>query len=550
VAPGGTWVQYVRCGGCADDLVNLLLPHLAGLTVENVSQTGAEVRIRARPSTPIAVCPGCGRSSARVHGRYRRNLADLTAGGHQVVILLTVRLFVCQQPDCPVRRFAEQITGLTGRYARRSQALRGVLEQIGLALAGRAAARLCRQLSLDVSRSSILRLIRALPDPAAVTVTVLGVDDFALRRGRVYGTVLIDMDTHRPVDLLPDRQAATLAAWLANHPEIEVVCRDRAGAYADAVHAGAPNAIEVADRWHLWRNLGDHVEKTVARHHACLAADPAEPAADDTGIMHLQQAARDHAIAHAEAGRLAPRVRQRFEQIKQLQAQGLGIKAIARRLGLARGTVRRFTRADVVDELLTKAHTGRPSLLDEFKPYLHQRWSEGCTNATILFAEIRHRGYRGTANTLRNYLRPLRGVDQTSTARPALPKVRQITGWLLTHPDRLACADRQQLEQLLARCPHLAATAAHVATFAQMMTGRHGERLDDWITTVEADDLPHLRSFTNGLKRDHAAVLNGLTLAHSSGAVEGAVNRIKMLKRQMYGRANFDLLRKRVLLTR
>jgi transposase len=528
----------------------VLLPHLAGLIVEEVSRAGSSVRIRARPSTRIAVCPNCGRSSARVHGRYRRTLADLTTGGYEVVIQLTVRLFVCQQPDCLVRRFAEQMNGLTHRYARRSPALRGVLEQIGLALAGRAAARLCRQLNLYVSRSSLLRLIRALPDPAAVTVTALGVDDFALRRGRVYGTVLIDMDTHRPVDLLPDRQAATLAAWLAAHPEVEIVCRDRAGAYAEAVHAAAPTAIEVADRWHLWRNLGDHVEKTVARHHACLTTDPAEPAAGDPDTIGLQQAARDHAIAHAEAGRLAPRVRQRFDQIQQLQAQGLGVKAIARRLGLARGTVRRFARASTVDELLTKAHAGRPSVLDEFKPYLHQRWSEGCTNATVLFAEIRQRGYRGTANTLRNYLRPLRSLTRANTPRAAVPKVRQITSWLLSHPDRLDPADRDQLQQLLARCPHLAATATHVAAFAKMMTGRHGERLDDWIAAVEADDLPHLRSFTNGLKRDHAAVLNGLTLAHSSGAVEGAVNRIKMLKRQMYGRANFDLLRKRVLLNR
>ncbi len=232
-----------------------------------------------------------------------------------------------------------------------------------------------------------------------------------------------------------------------------------------------------------------------------------------------------------------------------MRAQGKGIKAIVRELGLARETVRRFARATQVEDLLATARIGsRPSILDNFTEHLHQRWNEGCTSATQLLAEIRTLGYRGSYGTLRDYLRPFRTLATPPPTTPRLPKVRHVCGWILRHPDNLDADEQVKLKQARASCPHLDAVAEHVTAFAQMLTGRHGDRLDDWITAVRADDLPDLHSFAAGLNRDHAAVLNGLILPHSSGAVEGHVNRIKMLKRQMYGRAKFDLLRKRVLL--
>ncbi len=482
-----------------------------------------------------------------MHSRYERTLADAAIGGQQVVIRLRIRRFFCHHPACPARTFAEQITGLTTPYARRSPLARRLLEQVGLALAGRAGARLASGLGLPVGRSTLLRLIRALPDPEPSGVAVLGVDDFALRRGRVYGSVLVDMATHHPVDLLADREADTFADWLREHPGTQVVCRDRAGAYADGARKGAPQAMQVADRWHLWHNLAQHVEKFVARHRGCLREpEPAspKPPPDLTAGPDLALVAG----SRAEESALVKRTRERYAAVQALRANDKGIKPIMRELGLAKETVRRFYRAQSVEELLAKPREGRPSILDSFKPYLHQRWNQGHTCATRLFEEIRAQGYRGSAGIVRNYLRPFRQLDTTPPPAPAQPKVRDMTSWILRHPDSLDADEQLKLKDVLARCPDLDAAAHHVASFAQIMCGLDGDRLHEWIARVEADQLPDLHSFTAGLKRDHDAVVNGLTLPYSSGAVEGNVNRIKMLKRQIYGRASFDLLRKRVLL--
>jgi len=357
---------------------------------------------------------------------------------------------------------------LTERHARRSVGLKGALVAVGLALAGRAGARLAATLGIDVSRSTLLRLIRGLPDPPVGRVTVLGVDDFALRRRHHYGTVLVDLaGGHRPVDVFIGREAEDFAGWLRAHPGVEVICRDRAGAYADGARDGAPDATQVADRWHLWDNLCRHVERLVAAHHACLpepvvpaphtGPDPGDPV--DPVVPPWPDTAR---IEHT---------RQRYDQTHDLREQGLSMRAIARKLDLNFKTIRRYLRAESVDTLL--AGGVRASVLDSFKPYLHDRLADGERNATVLHVEIAERGYTGGYKTLARYLRPLRCVDAAALAglssHPGPPAVRRVAGWITGLPGHLDPADVVLLHAIRVRCPELDA-----AVRADLGGGRSG----------------------------------------------------------------------------
>ncbi|MGW0672987.1 ISL3 family transposase [Streptomyces sp. NPDC002746] len=519
------------------------------MEVDQLVLTDVEVRVAVRSRAASAACSGCGQRSSRVHCYYQRTLADRPVTGRRVRIELRARRLLCGNDRCVRRTFAEQIPALTRRHARRTDALTAHLTDLALFLGGRPGARLSARMAIGTCKDTLLRLIRALPLPSSDLVPYLGVDEFAVRRGRTYATILIDMSTHRPVDVLADRAATTFASWLRNHPEVRIICRDRAGSFRDGAQAGAPQARQVADAWHLLNNLAQAVERVIGRHRADLR----EPLTSHDRTEDSQPyEGPDHGEldAHGRPRPLVARTRERHQQIHKRIERGDSLRAIARDLQLSRGTVNRFAHAVDLNELLNAA-IHRPTLIDDYRAYLHHRWMEGCTNAAALTREIRQLGYRGDVNTVRRHLKPYRNGAIPATAPLPRLTVRKVTDWIMRRPECLTDVERKGLDELCERNPALATTVEYARRLALMVRDRRSEHLalDVWIADVRLDGQRELQTLANGMRRDRAAVQAALTTTYTSGAVEGNVTRIKLLKRQMYGRANFDLLRRRILLS-
>ncbi|MFJ9709574.1 transposase [Streptomyces sp. NPDC101234] len=305
----------------------------------------------------------------------------------------------------------------------------------------------------------------------------------------------VDVETRRLVDLVPDREADTRAAWLAQPPGIEIVCRDRASFFAEGATRGAPQALQVADRWHLWHNLGEAADKCVYRHRGCLRPTPAHP-------EELHDPQHDLALSRAVT------TEETFSGQWQSRAHARRLQALPR-----------------------SALAGR----------LHQRLETVGGDQGTGYCP---RGYAG----VRAYVsRTLRGKSQPVGPRP--PSARAAARWILTHPDALPAGDRLQLKAVLANYAELTALAEHVRPFGYMVAHLQGDQLPTWIeAATSATELPSLRSFAQHVERDLDAVTAGLTLPWNSGVVEGHAIRIKMLRPQMFGREGFDLLRKRLLL--
>ena len=445
-------------------------------------------------------------------------------------------------------------------WARKTARLCQRLTAIGVMLGGSAGARLSSTLGMPAARNTLLRLIRAAPLPSCPIPAVLGVDDWAYRKRHTYGSVLVDLEQRRPVTLLADREADTLAQWLQGHPGVEVVARDRAGAYAEGARRGAPQAVQVADRFHLLQNLAETLEGAFSVHAAELRAVESVNSGSQETVGPATPL--PEASARAKAAESRERRVARYQQVWALHREGWSGAQIARQLGLGRRTVLRYLRHDGFPERQGRSDVGRSRLLDPWKSVILERWNGGCRHSRRLFHELQRQGYSGSYPTLARYTQRLRRAQVTTPLRqpskhrlpavidsPKRPLTPRNAAWLvLRRAEERAAEETERLNRLRLPQGPLAEAIALAEEFAALVRAREPERLEPWLTRAQDSTLSAFRNFAKKLDADIEAVRAAVSLSWSNGPVEGQINRLKMLKRQMYGRANLDLLNRRFLL--
>jgi len=548
---------------CSGSLLLSLLPDPSCLTLEEIVHQRGVMVMMVCASAAGAMCPQCGTRSRHVHSRYFRTLRDLPCQGTPVRICLRTHRFYCRTQDCRCRIFTQRLPVVARPYSRRTCRDREALLAVGYALGGEGGCRLAERLGFESSADTILRTVKRTASTGSDgDVKVLGVDDWAWRRGHRYGTVLVDLERRQPIDLLPDRESETLAQWLRSHPTVRVISRDRAGAYAEGARQGAPHAIQVADRFHLFCNMTQALQRSLERLASVLQrvqlVEPSVPGSARVGPIEaahqpmpgLEKVVPEGLIKlnrnEKENDQRRERRKALFEEVRAGYQQGLTKREIARKAGITRTTVRRFLKAEEFPE---RAPRQQQSRLDCFRAYLESRWAEGCHNASQLCRELRQRGYGGQRSRVKEYVQPWRAksVPVVSQSRRTLPNLRLVAFWLTKPPSQRAPDEQLWVTTMAATHPQVAAAEQLAQQFREVFRERSPEAFKSWLVRGQESEIPEVRSFIAGIQRDYDAVLAAVEQRWSNGQVEGQVHRLKLIKRQMYGRGGFQLLRQRVL---
>jgi transposase len=522
------------------------------LLIRQILIENNKIDLEIESTATRSYCPMCQEESRAVHSTYMRYPVDLAWADREVIINLKVKRFFCRNGKCKKRTFAERFPGVIYPYARRTNRVIEKQQRIGINTCARIAEKLLDHEQIGISDSTVNRILRKLPDPEVYPIRVLGVDDWAKRKGQEYGTILIDLERSRIIDLLNDRTAATLTQWLKGRPGIEIVSRDRSQTYAEAVADGLPDAIQVADRWHLLKNLSDTVYKILQQEDDVIKKQLAKKSGDEKLVS---QAAGTHVVV--ESLTLAEeRRKKRIDNAQKLLQLGWTQKSVARHLNIHPKTVCRYSQS--ISPKSRRARTSR--LLDAFKPYMLKRWNEGCHNAAQLFREIKQQGFAGEVTIVRLFVRQLRqasdlppkvrcqgGKNLNGDPTQSPPSLRKLTNWIIQRPEDLSDVEKKILTEISSGQPKLFTTIELARAFAALVRQRKSDELDPWLDKASKSGCRVLLNFATGLKQDYNAVRAALLLPWSNGPTEGHINRLKFLKRQMYGRAKEDLLRKRAL---
>src|SRR5215208_6103509 len=543
-----------------------LLPK--GLELESLSLETGHVSICAQSGASRGTCPLCGHGSSRVHSRYVRTVSDLPWHGICVTFKIRAKRFFCGETSCERKIFCERLPDVAAR-ARKTVRLEEALLAIALELGGRAGARLTLELGIVAARDTLLKRIKAAPLPEVGKVRILGVDDFAFKKGSTYGTILVNLEDHKVVDLLPERSQESLVAWFGSHPGagVEVASRDRSKIYREGLAKGTPGATHVADRWHFLHNLTLTLEEYLLQKRPVLRKAAAPEAApeekDDVDefasgpIMPNRPRTHDRKIEEA-ARKRHERLVEQWKNIRRLYLARADLRDICRQLGISARTVYRYK--DLTEPPPRPTYKRKSSVLDPYVPYLLRRWNEGCHNGKKLYREIRERGYRNSEEICARFTAQLRRAEARGKPPSSVPRARgraalaglsptskNVAALFMRREEKLNREQKEYLKRLCEADEALADAWRLTQEFNGTVRNLEGEKLDGWLEEAEACKGLAMRRFAAGLKKDLDAVRAGLTETWSNGPVEGFVHKLKLLKRQGYGRAGFDLLRARML---
>jgi len=503
----------------------------SGFVVESAYHDGDRAIITVRLSRGFGLCPSCGTVSRRVHSHYRRRVTDLPLSGRIVQLVVIARRFRCDAVLCGRQIFTERFAyDVLAPSARRTTRLDCIVHHLGLALGGRPAAGFAKRLMLPVSNDTLLRVVRRRSRPPADRLAIVGIDDWAWRRNHRYASIICNLERRRVVTLLPDREAATAQAWFAAHPTITVVARDRGGGYGEAAAGALPHAVQVADRWHLMENASraflDAVRKSMRQIRSVIGATTINPE-----LLTAAERLQYEGYLRREDTNAA---------ILALSKNGMPIKQIVRQTGHSRKLVRQVIRGERNDVFRT-----RQSSLDLHLPWLDDQWASGCRNGAELWRRLAARGFRGSLRVVREWATRRRRAEKTDAQNlQRIPSARTIARLMTVGRDLLSKAETVTVAAIEAGVPTLVEAREMIADFHLMIRRKTEEGLTPWIERALASIVA---SFASGVAKDEAAVRAAIALPWSNGQTEGQITRLKLVRRQMYGRGKIDLLQARLI---
>jgi transposase len=505
-------------------LATILLPPRHGVRLTHVTVEKTSIQLQLTAIAPTAACPLCGLPSSAIHSRYQRRLTDLPWGTRPVHVQLTVRKFFCRTLTCARRIFTERLPDFVAAYARNTSRVVTALRAIAMALGGNAGARLAARLRLPISPATVLRLVQAASVPYTPALQAVGIDEWAWRRGHRYGTILVDLATHRVVDLLPDRSAASVAAWLAQHPTLTVVCRDRSDLYADGIRQGAPQAVQVVDRFHLVQNLRQALEAVLLDHRSALQAAAVgtalalTPADGHVPVIPMYRGRRQSPKPARQPAERPPRHAHWvaiYESLHRLHAQGAPIATMARQLGISRPTVYAYLRRDTPPGPRRLQRPPSARVLTPYLPYLIRRWRESGADSRQLWREIQTLGYTHSARTVGRFITRLRRAadaghppesQRSPYMRPQGPSARAVSFVMVCPAAKRSREAQRYLDQLCQIEAGIARAYGQSQAFLAMVRERQGQDLEVWWAEAISSGIDALARFAQGLQEDQAAV--------------------------------------------